>query len=112
MTPSRIVDPLPSFSHTSTTSEPYNGPPRNLASIDAINFDKALQPKKYEILGTHPDSKILFLNVNILDSTGKEPYLGDVLIEGERISEVGAVPNATELKKDQRSESFTAEAGR
>jgi hypothetical protein len=106
MAPSRIVDPLPSFSHTSITSEPYNGPPRNLANIDAINFDKALQPKKYGILGTHPDSKILFCNVNILDSTGKESYPGDVLIEGEIISKVGVVPNAAELKKDPKVRVF------
>ncbi|KAF2110193.1 hypothetical protein BDV96DRAFT_624219 [Lophiotrema nucula] len=32
---------------------------------------------------------ILFKNVNIIDSTGKEPYLGSVLIEGERIKQVG-----------------------
>ena len=36
-------------------------------------------------------SKILFKNVKILDSTGREPYLGDVLIEGEWIKQVGNV---------------------
>ena len=41
-----------------------------------------LQPKNYEIAGTHPDSRILFRNVKILDSTGREPYPGDVLIKG------------------------------
>jgi hypothetical protein len=61
---------------------PYTGPPRNLASIDAVKFDKRLQPKSYEIAGTSPSSKILLLDVNILDSTGMEPYLGDVFIEG------------------------------
>ncbi|PYH45566.1 uncharacterized protein BP01DRAFT_44023 [Aspergillus saccharolyticus JOP 1030-1] len=35
--------------------------------------------------------KILFQNVHILDSTGAEPYTGDVLIEGERIVAVGQV---------------------
>jgi hypothetical protein len=34
---------------------------------------------------------ILFKNVNIIDSTGREPFLGDVLIEGERIVQVGKV---------------------
>jgi hypothetical protein len=106
MAPSRIDDPLPSFSQTSTTSEPYKGPPRNLANIDAINFDPSLQPKKYEILGTHPESKILFTDVNILDSTGREPYRGDVLIEGEKITKVGVVPNADELKKDPKVRGF------
>ena len=36
-------------------------------------------------------ARILFKNVNILDSTGREPYLGDVFIEGEVIKQVGKV---------------------
>lgn len=106
MAPSRVDDPLPIFSQTSTSSEPYKGPPRNLANIDAITFDKALQPTNYELLGTHPESRILFTDVNILDSTGREPYRGDVLIEGEKITRVGDVPNAEELKKDSRVRVF------
>lgn len=106
MAPSRTDDPLPSFSQTSTSSEPYRGQPRNIENINAINFDKALQPKDYCILGTHPDSKILFTDVNILDSTGREPYHGDVLIEGERISKVGVVPNIEDLKKDPKVRVF------
>ena len=51
-----------------------------------MNFDPKLQPKNYEIAGTHPDSKILFVDVNILDCTGRMPYKGDVLIEGLVIS--------------------------
>lgn len=39
-------------------------------------------------------AKILFKNVNIIDSTGKDPYPGDVLIEGERIVEVGRVTSS------------------
>ncbi|KAI0384449.1 composite domain of metallo-dependent hydrolase [Hypomontagnella monticulosa] len=35
--------------------------------------------------------RILFRNVNIFDSTGVDPYLGDVLIEGEKIAAVGKV---------------------
>lgn len=35
--------------------------------------------------------KILFKNVNIFDSTGADIYPGDVLIEGERIKQVGKV---------------------
>lgn len=34
-------------------------------------------------------AEILFRNVNIIDSTGREPFLGDVLIRGERIVKVG-----------------------
>ena len=29
--------------------------------------------------------KILFINVNILDCTGADPYAGAVLVEGNRI---------------------------
>ena len=65
-----------------TDAPQYTGPPRNVESINAVQFDKSLQPKKYEIKGTSPDSKILLTDVNILDSTGKEPYRGDVFIEG------------------------------
>jgi hypothetical protein len=75
MAPSKIDGPP---THWPT----YGGPPRNIATIDVLDFDASLQPKNYEIACTHPESKVLFLNVNILDSTGKEPYLGDVLIEG------------------------------
>jgi hypothetical protein len=106
MAPSRIDDILPSFSQTSTTNEPYNGPPRNLANIQALKFDDALQPNRYEILGTHPDSKILFTDVNILDSTGKDPYRGDVLIQGEKIANVGIVPDVEVLKKDPKVRVF------
>ena len=106
MAPSKVDDPLPSFSERSATSEIYTGPPRNVASINAISFDKALQPKKYELLGTHPESKLLFLDVNILDSTGRAPYRGDVLIEGERITKVGVVPNVENLKTNSRVRVF------
>jgi hypothetical protein len=106
MAPSRLDDPLPSFGQTSIVGEVYQGPARNIANIDVIQFDKSLQPKKYELLGTHPESKILFTNVNILDSTGRDPYPGDVLIEGEKITKVGIVPNAEELKKDPKVRVF------
>ncbi|MDV7355038.1 amidohydrolase family protein [Rhodococcus oxybenzonivorans] len=35
-----------------------------------------------------PDQSILFTNVRIFDSTGSDPYEGEVLVEGERIAEV------------------------
>lgn len=47
-----------------------------------VRFDERLTPKRYEIKGTDPSSKILFLDVNILDSTGRPPYRGDVFIQG------------------------------
>lgn len=106
MAPSRIDDPLPSFSQASISEQRYSGPPRNIANIDAITFDKSLQPKNYEIRGTHPESRILFTDVQILDSTGRDPYAGDVLIEGERITRVGVVPGVEELKKDPKVRVF------
>lgn len=39
-------------------------------------------------------SAILFRNVNILDSTGADPYPGDVLVEDDRIAAVGTVDPA------------------
>jgi hypothetical protein len=61
--------------------------------ISKIAWDSSLQPKKYSIFGTHPESKILFLDVNVLDSTGREPYRGDVLIEGEKLlKQIGSCP--------------------
>ena len=80
MAPSRTSEPWTSPAYQ---PEPYDGPPRNIAFIDAVEFDKSLQPKNYEILGTHPESKLLFLDVNILEATGKPIYRGDVYIEGE-----------------------------
>ena len=37
---------------------------------------------------------VLFRNVNILDSTGADPYPGDVLVEDDRIAAVGTVDPA------------------
>lgn len=61
--------------------EPYRGPPRNIESIKDLKWEDHLQPKRYEISGPHPESKILFLDVNILDSSSREPFRGDVLIK-------------------------------
>ncbi|KAL4922146.1 hypothetical protein BDW62DRAFT_173012 [Aspergillus aurantiobrunneus] len=85
---------------------PYDGAPRNVASIDQLQFDAKLQPKAYGIEGTHPESKILFTDVRILDATGKEPYHGDVLIAGERFTHVGEVPGKEDLLKDPRVRVF------
>lgn len=103
--------------------EPYDGPPRNVAYIDQLKFDANLQPKSYSIAGTHPESKVLITNVQIIDATGKEPYRGDVLITGivyssnhttspglhaagERFSYVGEVPGKEDLIKDPRVRVF------
>lgn len=90
----------------SAIPNPYTGPPRNIAAIEALEFDKSLQPNNYEILGTHSESKILFADVNIIDSTGREPYRGDVLIEGQRIKAVGTIPDKASLEQDPRVRVF------
>lgn len=82
MAPARTVNEQVSWPSVDVEPKPYQGHPRNVEPIDAIKWDETLQPKKYSIFGTHAESKILFLDVNILDSTGKEPFRGDVLIEG------------------------------
>jgi len=51
-------------------------------SHEYVHFDPSLKPKNYSIKGTDPNSKILFRDVNILDSTGADPFKGDVYIEG------------------------------
>ncbi|KAI1615973.1 putative fumarylacetoacetate hydrolase [Exophiala viscosa] len=67
---------------------------------EKVQFDKSLAPKRYEIKGTDPNSKILFLDVNILDSTGRPPFRGDVFIEGERLRHIGEVPGKDALRRN------------
>lgn len=85
MAPARIEEPPVAWNSPLSRfdAKPYDGPPRNIPWVDELKFDSALQPKHYEMAGTHPDSRILFTGVKILESTGKLPYEGDVLIEGE-----------------------------
>lgn len=107
MAPARTEEPPVSWSTDTTIKPPAPDRfPRNIESIDNIKFDENLQPKEYSIFGTHPYSRILFLNVRILDSTGRDPYHGDVLIEGERIRYVGEVPNVDALRNDSRVRVF------
>lgn len=82
MAPAREEPPTPWSTTIERVDSKYTGPPRNIETIDAVEFAANLQPPEYTILGTHEKSKILFLDVQILDSTGAEPYRGDVLIEG------------------------------
>ncbi|XDG07407.1 hypothetical protein ABKA04_007022 [Annulohypoxylon sp. FPYF3050] len=63
--------------------------------INAVNGLPFYKPKPADItINNHKDGdkpKILFKNVNIFDSTGSDPFFGDVFIEGERIQAVGKV---------------------
>ncbi|KAI2464412.1 composite domain of metallo-dependent hydrolase [Annulohypoxylon bovei var. microspora] len=65
---------------------------KGVSPVNGLPFYK---PKPADItINNHKDgdkSKILFKNVNIFDSTGSDPYLGDVLIEGEIIQAVGKI---------------------
>lgn len=105
MAPARIIEDVP-WTSPAYVPEPYDGPPRNLAYIDQVDFDSSLQPKDYDIQGTHPDSTILFLDVDILEATGKLPYRGDVLIRGKRFVAVGEVEGVEALKKDPKVRVF------
>lgn len=81
MAPARIVDEVP-WTSPAYVPEPYDGPPRNIVSIEEVKFDESLRPPNYEILGTPSDSKALFVDVSILECTGKPAYRGDVYVEG------------------------------
>jgi hypothetical protein len=73
----------PSWS-VESTDVAYEGYPRNISYIDNLRLDPELTLAEYHTEGTNLDSKILFLGVKVLDSTGKMPYYGDILIEGQR----------------------------
>lgn len=55
-----------------------------------------------------PDQSILFTNVRIFDSTGSDPYEGEVLVEGERIAEVRK--GTGDLPRDARESSTARES--
>jgi hypothetical protein len=65
-----------------TAAKPSDSFPRNIAYIDNLKLDPELQPTTYQMAGTNSQSKILITDARILDSTGREPYRGDVLIQG------------------------------
>lgn len=69
-----------------TPGERYQGPPRNLKPIREYKVKPELQPPNYEIKGIDPASKILFVNVNIIESSGREPYKGSIYIQGSCLS--------------------------
>ena len=87
---------------TSNGSKSQRSYGRKLNSQDDISFDPKLKPKTYHIEGTRPDSKVLCLDVNIIDSTGADPYHGDVYVEGERNVYVDKIPKVEDLQKDPK----------
>jgi hypothetical protein len=81
MTPGRI-DPQASETVEQVAVNGFHPRSKPLFPHDSVHFHPSLAPKKYSIEGTDPDSKILFQDVTILDSTGRQPYKGHVYIEG------------------------------
>ncbi|KAJ5862122.1 hypothetical protein N7455_006190 [Penicillium solitum] len=75
-------------------------PTRKQAPYEDVHFDASLKPRAHKMRETSSESKILYLNVRILDSTGAEPYDGDVYVQGERIRYVGTVPEVENLRND------------
>ncbi|KAH7123319.1 hypothetical protein B0J13DRAFT_566408 [Dactylonectria estremocensis] len=47
-------------------------------------------------------SMILFTDVRIIDTPGRGPYEGDVLIKEDKIAAVGHVSNRRQLEQDHR----------
>ncbi|KAJ6598068.1 dipeptidase [Mycena vulgaris] len=65
--------------------------------IDLTKPDPRLRFPNIEIREQGTSIAVAFINVNILDSTGTAPYLGDVLVEGQRIVKVGGKLSSEEL---------------
>lgn len=72
----------------------YKNP--KIKDVDILKTDPRIHIPRREMAGTDPNSKILFKDVKILDSTGKEPFSGDVLVVGERIRKLGQVSEGDE----------------
>ncbi|OKL60734.1 hypothetical protein UA08_04375 [Talaromyces atroroseus] len=99
---------------TSSSTLPHSWADRVIPNVqtyphDGLHFDPRLRPKTYNMAGTPAGSQVLFLDVNILDSTGREPYRGDVLIQGERIVAVGTVPDIETLRNQDGVEVIQGE---
>ncbi|KAJ4416147.1 hypothetical protein N0V82_006907 [Gnomoniopsis sp. IMI 355080] len=72
---------------------------KNMNPHDTVYFDPSLQPRDYHIKSDETNSKVLFRGVNIIDSTGRDPFKGDVYIEGGRIKHVGHVPDIGQVER-------------
>lgn len=78
---------------------PYKGPPRNVKPIQDYKVKPELLPQNYKIKGTDSASKILFVNVNIIESSGREPYKGSVYIQGSFLNLCSAYKAKVEKEK-------------
>ncbi|KAM0789788.1 hypothetical protein ACM66B_006640 [Microbotryomycetes sp. NB124-2] len=107
---SRWVPPRWMMAHASAPStprhpncnglgEPWDPKKPTFRGIDLTKPDPRIKVPEIDIVCENEDSVIAFVNVNILDSTGAEPYLGDVLVRGKRIVSVGDKISPDDLAK-------------
>ncbi|KAL8280245.1 hypothetical protein RQP46_007359 [Phenoliferia psychrophenolica] len=106
---SRWVPPKWMLKHASPPSTPRHPNQNGLGDawdpkrpvfrgVDLTKPDPRLKVPNVEIACEHEESVIAFVDVQILDSTGAQPYRGDVLINGKRIVKVGPKLDAKELE--------------
>ncbi|KAG9312514.1 hypothetical protein JVU11DRAFT_6908 [Chiua virens] len=69
--------------------EPWDPQNPSFRGIDLTKADSRLKIPNVEIRSSSNDTLVAFVDVNILDSTGADPYRGDVLVKGQRIISVG-----------------------
>ncbi|ORY26974.1 imidazolonepropionase [Naematelia encephala] len=73
-----------------------------ISSMPDLKFRKPV-PVNIELKNRNPGIDpqfVIFKEANILDSTGKEPYVGDVLIDGERFAQVGGEVDPAQYPED------------
>jgi len=80
--------------------EPWNARKPEFRGIDLTKPDPRLRVPNIEIAVPKGDENKVtaFVDVNILDSTGAEPYHGDVLVRGTKIVSVGTKLSSDDLK--------------
>jgi len=84
---------------TNGLGEPFDWRKPTFRGIDLTKPDPRLLPREVSIDdGTTDDNIVAIIDVNILDSTGAQPYRGDVLVQGKRITSVGKKLTEDELR--------------
>ena len=86
----RWKPPAPPPTNSSSSSSPSSKSPSQAPAL-APGARRHLNDEKERPRCLSRPTKILFRNVTILDSTGAEPYPGDVLVDNDRIAAVGSV---------------------
>lgn len=82
--------PTPKHPLTNGLGEPWDPRRPSYKGIDLTKPDPRLVTRDVEINTRTPeDNTVAFIDVNIIDSTGRDAYKGDVLVKGNRIVSVG-----------------------